>query len=100
MSRNSLLEAGAISEVKWQQRDSNPRPTTTTRHNDPQPTTRFKLQIWRLLRAKSYLTFRKAIECGLTLKLVRDMKLTYSQMNRTDKYSQNNSIIWPVWLNG
>ena len=26
MSRNSLLEIGAVSEYKWQQRDSNPRP--------------------------------------------------------------------------
>ena len=25
---------------------------------------------------------------------------TYSQMHRTDKYSQHSSIIWPVWLNG
>ena len=23
-----------------------------------------------------------------------------SQMHRTDKYSQQSSIIWPVWLNG
>ena len=32
--------------------------------------------------------------------LVSDMTRTYSQMQRTDKYSQLNSIIWPVWLNG
>ena len=25
---------------------------------------------------------------------------TYSQMHRTDKYSQQSSIIWPVWRNG
>ena len=25
---------------------------------------------------------------------------TYSQMHRTDKYSQHSSIICPVWLNG
>ena len=31
---------------------------------------------------------------------VRDMIRTYSQMHRTDKYSQHSSIIWPVWLNG
>ena len=35
-----------------------------------------------------------------TLKRVRDMIITYSQMHRTDKYSQHSSIIWPVWLNG
>ena len=25
---------------------------------------------------------------------------TYSQMHRTDMYSQHSSIIWSVWLNG
>ena len=35
-------------------------------------------------------------ECGFTLKLVRDMIITYSQMHRTDKHSQRSSIIWPV----
>ena len=40
------------------------------------------------------------IECGFTLKRVRDMIKTYSQMHRTDKYSQHSSIIWPAWLNG
>ena len=29
-----------------------------------------------------------------------EMIRTYSQMHRTDKYSQHSSIIWPVWLNG
>ena len=26
--------------------------------------------------------------------------ITYSQMHRTDKYSQHSTIVWPVWLNG
>ena len=39
------------------------------------------------------------LECRSTLKRIRDM-ITYSQMHRTDKYSQHSSIIWPVWLNG
>ena len=39
-----------------------------------------------LLRARSSLTFRQTIECGFTLKLVRDMIITYSQMSCTDKY--------------
>ena len=39
----------------------------------------FKPQIWRLLRARRSLTFRQTIECGFTLKLVRDMIITYSQ---------------------
>ena len=43
---------------------------------------------------------QETIECGFTLKRVRDMTRTYSQMHRTDKYSEHNSIIWPVWLNG
>ena len=38
-----------------------------------------KLQISRLLRARSSLTFRQTIECGFTLKLVHDMIRTYSQ---------------------
>ena len=54
-----------------------------------------KLQIWCLLRARSFLTFRQTIECGFTLKLVRDMIITYSQIHRTDKHSQHRH----VWLN-
>ena len=45
-------------------------------------------------------TYQATIECGFTLKRIRDMIRTYSQMHRTDKYSQHSSIIWPVWLNG
>ena len=30
----------------------------------------------------------------------RAMTRTCSQMHRTDKYSEHNSIIWPVWPNG
>ena len=40
------------------------------------------------------------MECGFTLKCVRDMIRTYSQMHRTDKYSQHSSIIWSVWPSG
>ena len=39
-------------------------------------------------------------ECGFTLKLGRDMIITYSQMNRADKNSQRSSIICAVWRNG
>ena len=28
------------------------------------------------------------------------MTRTYTQMHRTDKYSEHSSIIWPVWPNG
>ena len=64
------------------------------------PLLSLKLQIWHLLRARSSLTFRKTIECKFTLKLVRDMIMTYRQMHHTDTHSQHKSIIWSVWLNG
>ena len=50
--------------------------------------------------SKEFLDIQATIECGFTLKRVRDMINTYSQMHRTDKYSQHSSIIWPAWLNG
>ena len=56
-----------------------------------------KLEISRLLRARSSLTFRPL---GFTLKRVCHMIITYSQMHQTDKYSWYSSIIWTVWLNG
>ena len=43
---------------------------------------------------------KATIECGFTLKRVRDMIRTHSQIQRTDKYSQHSSFIWPVRLNG
>ena len=49
--------------------------------------------------SKDFLDFRQTTECGFALKFVRDMKISYSQVHRTDKYSHYNSIIWPVWLN-
>ena len=42
------------------------------------------------------MTFRQTIECGFTLKLVREMIITYIQMLG----SQHISIIWIIWLNG
>ena len=39
-----------------------------------------KLQIWRLLRGRSLLTFRQTIECRFTLKLVHDLIITCSHM--------------------
>ena len=78
MSRNSLLEAGAKSEVNcnW----------TATSEFVP-------------ASSKEFLDIQATIGCGFALKQVRDMIRTYSQMHRTDKYSQHSSIIWPVWLN-
>ena len=58
-----------------------------------------KLPIWRLLQARSSLTFRQTTECRFTLKLVRDMTITCSQMHHTDRNLQYSSVIWLVWLN-
>ena len=50
--------------------------------------------------SKEFLDIQATVECGFTLKLVRDMIKTYSQIHRTDKYSQHSWIIWPVGQNG
>ena len=49
---------------------------------------------------KELLGIQATIKCGFSLKRVHDMIRTYSQMHRTDKYSQPSSVIWPVGLNG
>ena len=49
-------------------------------------------QISRLLRARCSLTLRQ-LECRYTLKHLCDMIRAYSQMHRTDRYSQHSSII-------
>ena len=43
--------------------------------------------------SKEFLDIQTTIECGFTLKRVRDMTRVYSQMHRTDKYSEHSSII-------
>ena len=50
--------------------------------------------------SKDFLDIQATRECGFTLKHVRDMTGTYSEMHRTDKYSEHRPIIWPVWPNG
>ena len=50
--------------------------------------------------SKEFFDIQATIECGLTLKRVRDMARTYSQMHPTDKHSDHSSIIWPVSPNG
>ena len=47
-----------------------------------------------------WLYIQATIQCGLILKRERDIIRTYSQMPRTDKYSQHSSIILIVWING
>ena len=49
---------------------------------------------------KEYPDIQAAIECGFILNQVRRMTRTWSQMHRTDKYSEHSSIIWLVWSNG
>ena len=49
---------------------------------------------------KEFLDIQATIECGFTLKRLQDMKRTYSQIHRNDKYSQRSPIIWTLWLNG
>ena len=39
------------------------------------------------------------MECGFTLKCVRDMIRRYSQMQRINKYPEHSSTIWQVWPN-
>ena len=57
------------------------------------PLLSLKLQIWRLLQAGSSLTFRQNIECGFTLKLVRNMIVTYSQ-HQSYFEKRNRVNIW------
>ena len=49
---------------------------------------------------KEFLDIQATIEYGFTLKREPNMIITYSQRHRTDMYSQQSSIIWPVFLNG
>ena len=63
------------------------------------PLLSLKRQICCLLWVWSSLTFRKNIECGLTLNLVYDMKMTCSQRHLIGRYTQYSSIIWADWLN-
>ena len=50
--------------------------------------------------SKEFFDIQAAIECEFTLKRELHFIRTYSQIHRTDKYSQHSSIIWLVWLNG
>ena len=50
--------------------------------------------------SKVFLDIQSNIECGFSLKRVRGMTRTYSQMHHTEKYSQLSSIILSVWPNG
>ena len=49
--------------------------------------------MWIMWVVKEFLDIQANKECGFTLKLVRDMTKTYSQLHCTDKYTQHSSII-------
>ena len=66
------------------------------------PLLSLKLQIWRLLLARSFLTFRRTAECGFTLNLVRDMIIAYSQPgNFLSKWWRNywGKYFWKLRFN-
>ena len=52
----------------------------------------FKLQIWRLLRVKSSLTFMQTIECKFTLKLIRSMIIKHSYCDCISLYEPHNPL--------
>ena len=59
-----------------------------------------KFQIFRLFRAKVFLDIQGNKGCGFTLKCVCEIIKTNTQMQRTGKYSQDSSMICPVWQKG
>ena len=54
----------------------------------------------RVCFEQGVLDFQATIECEFTLKYICDIIRRYSQMQRTDIYSQYSLITWPVWPNG
>ena len=62
--------------------------------------TRFRVNLHSVvcLNVRELFAQSRRYICRFTLNLVHDM-IAYSQMHRTDKYSQHGLIIWPVWLN-
>ena len=89
MSRNSLLEADAKSEV------------LVTATGLERKTTWFVNEhstIWWNW-PNDWAVFWVLI-CAVHLEWLGDMARTYSQMDHTDKYSEHSWIIWSVWPNG
>ena len=50
--------------------------------------------------SKVFLDIQATIEYGFIVKLERHMTKTYSLMHGRDMYSEESSIIWPLWPNG
>ena len=82
MSRNSLLETGAISElsvrlgIKWLW------VRIPSCHLN-----RYQISDIAHVSSKEFLDIQATIGCRFILKHVRDVIITYSQMHRTNKYS-------------
>ena len=53
-----------------------------------------------LFSRKEFLDIQAKTECRFTVKRVRDIIKTYSQLQRKGKYSQLSAINWSVWPNG
>ena len=53
-----------------------------------------------LAKLAKWLNVDYASDSGFTLKLVRDIIVTFSLIHRTNEYSQHSSTICLVWLNG
>ena len=94
-------------KFKWQQRKSNPQPLSSQTASLAKwlsvrlrtkwfwvrnPLLPFKLQILRLFQSRSSLTFTSTIDRRFTLKLVRDIILTYDQWST--KYWQFNQYVF------
>ena len=62
--------------------------------------TSLKYECWETHIPLRLCDIQATTECGFTQKRVSDMTRTYTQMHRTDKYSEHSSVIWAVWPNG
>ena len=101
-------------KFKWLKLDLNPEPVSSSTNTQPLVECSFyELRGSGFESICSYLNFRfracfeqgvpwkqATPECGFTLKRESDMTRTYSQMHRSDEYSEHSSTICPVWPNG
>ena len=78
------LEIGSLSDCNW-----------TRTHNHL-----LRKRTLLPVLSKEFRDIQTAIEFLFTLKRVRDMIRTCSQMQSTNNDTQHRSVSWPVWLNG
>ena len=74
-------------------------PKSQNEHSTTQPNWLTDWAVLWVLSSKEFLGIQATAECRFTLKRACDMIRTHSQMHHTDKFSQNSSILQPVWLN-